>query len=134
MAIVYGNPKPVKLTAGGASGLADNARMELELDSTPYGSAAAPAGRRRGVFAVARRYIGGRADSSRDAGSQRHIAFNVGVQINGQRRCGLHGLHQPLRQIAQVLTRADVFFEQGQERSNGWILVRCFIGTGDDDL
>ena len=110
MAIVYGNPKPVKLTAGGASGLADNARMELELDSTPYGSAAAPAGRRRGVFAVAWRYIGGRADSSRDAGSQRHIAFNVGVQINGQRRCGLHGLHQPLRQIAQVLTRVRMSF------------------------
>jgi len=62
-------------------------------------------------FAVARTDIRGRADSSRDAGSQRHIAFNVGFRINGQRRCGLHGLHQPVRQVAQVLARADIVFE-----------------------
>jgi len=59
---------------------------------------------------------------------------DVGVQINGQRRCGLHGLHQPVLQVAQVLTRADDFFEQAQQPSNGRILVRCFVGTCDDDL
>ena len=65
------------------------------------------------------------------AKSRRPYEFGVKASIALKHRQAVEPVSG---QVAQVLTRADVFFEQGQKRSNGRILVRCFIGTGDDDL